>query len=150
MTTKTHQYPHHLTEHLAQGKGQEGAGEPAYSPEGHVQAFKRLRTQHRRWGKKTKQATPAVDRGRGAQLSRYLAASKDFFGRRSSLTVALDASRVGGKDLLLAAVLGCTGTETKCAWAPPQFIAFFCGTLNSNALEPVWCTRTPLQGVERT
>ena len=59
--------------------------------------------------------------GRQMVVSRYTVASKDFFSRCMCVSIAADGSRIGGKEVLLVAVLGTTAFgEVKVCWAPPQ------------------------------
>ena len=85
-----------------------------------VHSYLHLRKKHKRWGKK---AAPkvSVKSGMHKVLSRYLAASQDHFKQCESVCIAMDASRVGGKDLLLLALFGTTkaGVSRACR-APPQ------------------------------
>ena len=52
---------------------------------------------------------------------RYRTAALDLFALCVTLCVAFNASRVGGKEILIAATLGTNSVgDTKCAWDPPQ------------------------------
>ena len=111
---------HHLTEHLVQGKGIQEDGERDTFVEAHCRSFIRLRKRRSLWGNKPQKA-PSLNRGTGAMLSRYRAACVDCFSHCLSLGVALDGSRVGGKEMLLIVIVGTNPEgETKCVWAPPQ------------------------------
>lgn len=111
---------HHLQDLLGQGGGATGSTDLAVVPEAHNRSFKALRKQHTRWGKK-KAAQPNIERGRRVMLCRYQAACKDHFSKCSSITVALDGSRVGGREMLLVIVFGTDGEGNSfAAWAPPQ------------------------------
>lgn len=46
-----------------------------------------------------------------------------WFSDIYSVNLSLDASRVGGKDLLVAELLGAKGGEHKAMWCPPQVFA---------------------------
>ena len=110
-----------LTLHLVQGLGaaSSSAG-PATMVERHVATFHALRKPHRRWGKK---GAPRVNvrAGTTSLLLRYRTAAKRFLEQCPTLSVALDASRVGGKDVLLVAILGTAETgEQRVCWAPPR------------------------------
>ena len=101
--------------------GQEAGGERAMFVEQHVRSYVNLRKSHREWGKQSKMAEPRMASGIGSLLSRYLSASAAFFMTCVTLSVAFDASRVGGGDMLLVAILGTDSAGlTQCAWAPPQ------------------------------
>lgn len=111
-----------LTLHLVQGLGQAGSSNEggATFVEQHVAAFQKLRKTPRKWGKRGP-PRPSVFRGTHSLLLRYRDAAKRFLEKCPRLCVALDASRVGGKDVLLVAILGTAedGSQ-KAAWAPPQ------------------------------
>ena len=106
--------------HLCSGLGNDAGLPAATFVEGHVRSFHALRRPHKRWGKK---GPPLVQVSStvGKELSRYLEASRGFLATCTSLSVACDASRVGGKDVLLVAILGIQSNGcAKVLWAPPQ------------------------------
>ena len=86
---------------------------------GFAKNFAALRKKHKRWGKKSAPKVE-VDAAVGLELSRYLDASQTFLRQCISISVAFDASRIGGKDVLLVAVLGSTGDKSLICWAPSQ------------------------------
>lgn len=111
-----------MTFHLVQGLGADSsAGEAATFVEQHVESFHRLRKHKKRDAKNPKAAKMNLRRTTSAFLMRYQMAAKAFLSQCPVISVALDASRVGGKDVLLVAILGTSEAgETKVAWAPPQ------------------------------
>ena len=90
----------------------------------HVASFKAFRKKHRRWSKKS-QPEPRAGTAVASVMSRYLAASRTFFdpAQISVLSLACDASRVSGKEIMLVVLLGTRHDgETRACWAPPQVI----------------------------
>lgn len=109
-----------LSYHLAQGLG--GLDEQGNAP--HVEAaardFCRLRKKHKRWSKR-RQPVPGIGAAQGRMLSRYLEACKCFLRTCTEINIACDGSRVGGKEILLVAVLAKNKDGVlKTMWAPPQ------------------------------
>ena len=115
-----------LTTHLSMGLGGEDAGsDPTPFVEANVKHYLRLRKRHRKWGKKLKPAKPSAQRGVSMILSRYLATSQQFFSVEncSNIVISCDASRVGGREVLLVALLGTSHSgDTRVCWAPLQIV----------------------------
>ena len=113
-----------LTSHLCQGLGSHE--EVATNVNTHVNAFRRLRKPHRRWGKQA--ASHSVDTGQGLMMTRYLESCRSFLKNCHQYTIAYDASRIGGKEVLLLVLVAtcCVSGHTRACWAPPQVAALGC------------------------
>ena len=114
------------------GLGSEG-GEAATFIDQHVRAYLSLRKPLRR---KDGRLAPKFSAQGGIQqiLVRYLDAARHFFApdRMSALSIAVDGSRVGGKDVFLIAIFGTDRDGvSKAAWGPPQV-----GTISLEQLNP--------------
>ena len=115
------QADHHLSELLVQGKGASGSSETAVFPEQHSRSFTLLRKRHKLWGKKKRGAPLQVASSRRCMLVRYRQASLDHFKQCQCISVALDGSRIGGKEVVLFMLTGTNAQGvTLSAWAPPQ------------------------------
>ena len=98
-----------LTAHLCEGLGgEEDNTKQATFVEGHIASFHLLRKNHKTWGK-ARVAT-------GPILRRYREASRSFLRECRCMSLACDASRIVGKDVLLVACLGTAsdGTQKAC------------------------------------
>ena len=113
-----------LTAHLCSGLGStEGS---AHIVAAHVAAFTRLRKPHKRWGKQ-KDPKHKAHIGQRMQLCRYLESCRSFLKDCHEFCIAYDASRIGGKEVLLLVLLATSHNEhTKACWAPPQVSALVC------------------------
>ena len=75
--------------------------------EQHVRSFISLRRTRKKWGSQSV-PRPNVRAGAHMILSRYLSAYKEFFSinKVKTLSIAFDASRVGGREILLCTLMG--------------------------------------------
>lgn len=82
---------------------------------------------HKRWGKQKATQHSAI-RGQRLMLSRYLESCRSFLKNNHEFTIAYDASRIGGKEVLLLVLLATCNVSghTKACWAPPQVSALVC------------------------
>ena len=95
--------------------------EAATLVEAHHISFLRLRKTRKRWGNTKVQFQPPLSSTTVSILARYRQASNGFCCRCQSISVAMDASRAGGKDLILRMLVGTNPEgDPRCCWAPPQ------------------------------
>ena len=116
----------------------------------HVASFKAFRKKHRRWSKKS-QPEPRAGTAVASVMSRYLAASRTFFdpAQISVLSLACDASRVSGKEIMLVVLLGTRHDgETHACWAPPQVIQVWGLGLNPNQIHICFCVIQSAQSIQ--
>ena len=122
--------------HLVLGRSMHGDAAAATFVEAHVRSFHCLRKTHRRWGKKPAPRV-CVQHARGKELCRYMDAGRRFMASCETFAVACDAFRIGGKDILLVAILGFQDARCSIMWAPPQVWLFY--RMMDIQLNGPWC-----------
>ena len=91
-------------------------------PEAQAAYFRKFHGQGLRGGMKRKWKGVDVGARQGFITLRYREVALQFFAAVWHVAVSLDASRVGGQDLLCGVLAATVASVTRCAWAPPQVL----------------------------
>ena len=105
---------------LAMGQGPSGTGLPSVNPEAQVATLMKFNRISTIQGEKRKLVSLSVGARLGTITSKYMCVSNESFPTSKHFAAAVDASRLGGKDLMVGVVYGLVESIVRVAWAPPM------------------------------